>query len=117
MVGWQVSRRSLTCSRGPVHDKRSHPRVPLSVALTCEVKGGATINGNAKDISIGGMFIESNAQLSFGQEVIISLWLPGGKADARLPGIVRWLKPGGFGVQFGLLGARETHAISELLKS
>ena len=35
----------------------------------------------------------------------------------RLPGVVRWLKPGGFGVQFGLLGARDTHAISELFKS
>jgi type IV pilus assembly protein PilZ len=40
----------------------------------------------------------------------------GTKADLRLPGIVRWAKPDGFGVQFGSLGARETHAISELLK-
>jgi Tfp pilus assembly protein PilZ len=100
-----------------VHDKRSHPRVPLSASITCEVKGGATVSGSARDISIGGMFIESDAQLSFGQEVIILLRLPSAKADSRLPGVVRWLAPGGFGVQFGLLGARDTHAISELFKS
>jgi type IV pilus assembly protein PilZ len=40
----------------------------------------------------------------------------GTKGDLRLPAIVRWTKPDGFGVQFGSLGARETHAISQLLK-
>lgn len=100
-----------------MHDKRSHPRAPLDTNITCEVKGGATISGSAKDISMGGMFIESEAQVTFGQEVIILLRLPNAKADSRLPGVVRWIKPGGFGVQFGLLGARETHAISELFKS
>jgi Tfp pilus assembly protein PilZ len=100
-----------------VQDKRSHPRVPFSVTVTCEVSGGATFSGTSKDISVGGMFIDSSEQPSFGTQISIVLRLPNTKADARLPGVVRWLKPDGFGVQFGLLGARETHAISELLKS
>ena len=100
-----------------MHDKRSHPRVPLSAEVACEVVGGAPILGRAKDISVGGMFIESETQVSFGTEVSIVLRLPNTKADFRLPAVIRWLKPGGFGVQFGLLGARETHAISELFKS
>lgn len=100
-----------------MQDKRSHPRVPLAVPVTCEVSGGAPVSGLSKDISVGGMFIESSVQPGFGTEVSIVLRLPNTKADSRLPGVVRWLKPGGFGVQFGLLGARETHAISELLKS
>jgi len=99
------------------HDKRSHPRVPLSVPVACEVSGGASIMGRSKDISVGGVYIESETQVSFGTQVTIVLRLPNTKADARLPGVIRWIKPGGFGVQFGLLGARETHAISELLKS
>lgn len=70
----------------------------------------------AKDISIGGMFIEATASLPFGTEITIALRLAGAKVDLRLPGIVRWVKPTGFGVQFGSLGARETHAISQLLK-
>ncbi len=100
-----------------MHDKRSHPRVPLTVEVTCEVSGGASILGRAKDISVGGMYIESETEVSFGTQVSIVLRLPNTKADARLPAVIRWIKPGGFGVQFGLLGARETHAISELLKS
>lgn len=100
-----------------MHDKRSHPRVPLSVDVTCEVSGGASISGRAKDISVGGMYIESETEVSFGTQVSIVLRLPNTKADSRLPGVIRWIKPGGFGVQFGLLGARETHAISELFKS
>jgi type IV pilus assembly protein PilZ len=81
------------------------------------VSGGASISGHAKDISIGGMFIESEAQVAFGMQVSIVLRLPNTPADTRLPGVVRWIKPGGFGVQFGLLGARDTHVISELFKS
>ena len=100
-----------------MHDKRSHPRVPLRAEVTCEVSGGASIIGQAKDISVGGMYIESEMPVSFGTEVHIVLRLPNTKANARLPAVIRWIKPGGFGVQFGLLGARETHAISELLKS
>jgi type IV pilus assembly protein PilZ len=100
-----------------VADKRVHPRVPISADVTCEDKAGGVVHGRSKDISIGGMFIESEAQVSFGTELIIVLRLPNTKQDSRLPGTVRWQGPGGFGVQFGLLGARETHAISELLKS
>jgi hypothetical protein len=100
-----------------VQDKRVHPRVPLIADVVCEVSGAVPILGRAKDISIGGMFIESETPVTFGTEVSIVLRLPNTKADSRLPGTIRWLNPGGFGVQFGLLGARETHAISELFKS
>ena len=100
-----------------MHDKRAHTRIPLSADVACEVSGGATIIGRARDISVGGMFIESETSVSFGTEVSIVLRLPGAKTDLRLPAVIRWLNPGGFGVQFGLLGARETHAISELFKS
>ena len=107
----------LPTPQAMIHDKRSHPRVPISAEVTCQVSEGASIIGQARDISIGGMFIESEAQVAFGMEVSIVLRLPSTKSDITLPGIVRWLNPGGFGVQFGLLGARETHALSELFKS
>jgi hypothetical protein len=100
-----------------VNDKRLHPRVPFGATVICEVSDGEAISGRVKDISVGGVFIESEAPVAFGTEVTIVLRLPNTKADARLPGIIRWFNPGGFGVQFGLLGARETHAISELFKS
>jgi hypothetical protein len=99
-----------------VQDKRVHPRVNLDAPVSCQPHDGAPIAGVAKDISIGGMFIEATESLPFGTEITIVLRLPGAKVELRLPGIVRWVKPVGFGVQFGSMGARETHAISELLK-
>ena len=99
-----------------MQDKRVHPRVIVDTVVSCEVKDAAAFAGMAKDISIGGMFIEATVVPPFGTEVTIVGRFPGTKADMRLPGIVRWAKPGGFGVQFGSMGARETYAISELLK-
>src|SRR5205814_4914190 len=64
-----------------VHDKRAHTRIPLSADVACEVSGGATIMGRARDISIGGMFIESETSVSFGTQVSIVLRLPGAKTD------------------------------------
>jgi hypothetical protein len=34
----------------------------------------------------------------------------------RLSGTVRWTTKSGIGVQFGLLGARETHTITEIVR-
>ncbi|MEP7050964.1 MAG: PilZ domain-containing protein [Pseudomonadota bacterium] len=99
-----------------MQDKRVHPRVTVDTHVSCQPSEGAPLSGMAKDISIGGMFIEAAETLPFGTEIIIVGRFPGMKADLRLPGIVRWTKPTGFGVQFGALGARETHAITELLK-
>ena len=99
-----------------MEDKRVHPRVMVDTPVSCEVRDGTTFAGLAKDISIGGMFIESTEVVPFGTEISIVVRFAGTKVDLRLPGIVRWAKPDGFGVQFGSLGARETHAISQLLK-
>jgi len=99
-----------------VQDKRVHPRVVVDTPVSCEVRDGATFTGLAKDISIGGMFVQASEVVPFGTEVTIVGRFVGTKAELRLPAIVRWAKPDGFGVQFGSLGARETHAISELLK-
>lgn len=99
-----------------MEDKRVHPRVVVNTPVSCEVKNGAAFAGVARDISIGGTFVEATEVVPFGTEVTIVARFPGTKADFRLPGTVRWVKPDGFGVQFGALGARETHAISQLLK-
>ena len=99
-----------------MEDKRVHPRVVVNTQVSCEVHNGAAFTGLAKDISIGGMFVESTEVVPFGTEVTIVGRFVGTKADLRLPAVVRWTKPDGFGVQFGSLGARETHAISQLLK-
>jgi hypothetical protein len=77
---------------------------------------GESIVGVARDISVGGMFVESEVAPAFGVQLTIVVTLPGTAGQFKLPAVVRWAKPGGFGIQFGLLGARETHALTNLLK-
>jgi type IV pilus assembly protein PilZ len=98
-----------------VEDKRVHPRVVVDLTVSCEPKDAPAFTGLARDISVGGMFVETSGSMAFGGELTIVVRLPGMKTDSRLPGVVRWVKPGGFGVQFQLLGARETHALTELM--
>lgn len=99
-----------------VHDKRSHPRVTLDADLVCVLPDGSEIQGRAKDISIGGLFVFTSSPVAFGTAVQVKLRLPPGRQEFVLPAVVRWTNPEGFGLQFGLLGARETHAISQLLR-
>jgi type IV pilus assembly protein PilZ len=101
-----------------VIELRRYQRAPLDAELTFTVKGGDShVAGRSKDISVGGMFVLTASAPAFGAELVIHITLPGQKAPFALPGIVRWSARDGVGVQFGLLGARETHAITELTKA
>jgi len=99
-----------------LEDKRLHARVPIDITVACEGPTVKRFEAHGKDISVGGMFLESGLLPAFGTALTIVGRLPGAKKDVSLPAVVRWTKAGGFGVQFGLLGALETHLISELMK-
>ncbi|MBK8213850.1 MAG: PilZ domain-containing protein [Myxococcales bacterium] len=101
-----------------VVEQRRHNRAELDVPLTFVVKGKTeSYDGRARDVSVGGMFIETTTPAPFGSEVVISVRLPGGGEMSQLPARVRWGRGGGMGVQFGLLGAKETHLITELART
>jgi type IV pilus assembly protein PilZ len=94
---------------------RRHSRVQLDTEVVFFPKGSKSgIMGQAKDVSVGGMFVATDTPLAFGAELVIHLTLPGQAEALVLPGVVRWVR-NGMGVQFGLLGARETHAITEYI--
>ncbi len=101
-------------------EKRRHARASIDLPVIFSVKNGpAEIRGIGKDISIGGIFIQTEAPAPFNAEIVVRVNLrtaTGSYADFDLPGVVRWVRADGMGVQFGLLGAHETHAITELMK-
>jgi hypothetical protein len=98
-----------------VTEQRKHHRVPVSFEIICVLGDGGEIEASARDISVGGMFVECQKELAFGTAV--SLILKGvATREVRLPAIVRWSEPRGFGVQFGLLGAYATHVVVDLVK-
>jgi len=96
---------------------RRTPRAPIDLLVEFAPKSQNTERrgGQAKDISLGGMFVETADPPAFGTEVIVELTLPGQAASFILPGVVRWTHPEGMGVQFRTLSARETFAITEIV--
>ncbi len=98
-------------------EKRRYARAPLNrPALFASQGSTLTREGFCRDISLGGTFCETDSPLSFGTAVVLELTLPGAQSAVSLPGIVRWVNGGGMGVQFGLLGAVETHLITEIAR-
>lgn len=117
-----------------MREKRQHPRAtlttsvdiyrllpgsnpaPASAAPTYVEDESSHVAIESRDISHGGMFLAGPAPCPVGTELLLVFDLPG-MGKARIPGFVRWHRADGFGVQFGLLGARETHAIGRLIRS
>ena len=91
----------------------------MSVVLDVRFRltSGAIFSGRANDLSLSGIFVESDQRLAFGTKLEVILVLPGSAAPLQLPGVVRWSKAHGFGVQFGLLGARVTHELTCFLRN
>jgi type IV pilus assembly protein PilZ len=67
------------------------------------------------NISIGGCGVESTETPAFGSAMTVVVGLPGATEPSQLPAVVRWTKPGEFGVQFGSLGVRDTKCIAGLM--
>ncbi len=97
-----------------MQEKRRHPRVQVDVQVRCEIVGQAPFDGIITDLSVGGLYITAPKVPAFGTELTIVGDFPGAPG-MRLPGVVRWTKPDGFGAQFGLLGARETHVLTTVV--
>jgi PilZ domain len=105
---------SAVLKRAVLREKRQHLRAQFTGAVT--VQGAYEIQTEARDISVGGMFLnlpEGSPSPKIGAEVTLTFTLPG-LPTVQVPGFVRWIQEDGFGVQFGLLGPRVTHAIGKL---
>ena len=96
-------------------EQRRHFRRPVEYSIEIEAAGVPRIAGVCRDLSLGGMHVEATELPAFAAEVTVHLTLPGGGAPLAMPAVVRWTKPGNVGLQFGLLGARETYAIMEVV--
>jgi hypothetical protein len=96
-------------------EKRGTRRIHVSLPVLCEPSHGEPFGGTIVDIGLGGSCIECTEVPGFGTELCIVTLLPGAADVSRLPATVRWARDGTFGVQFGLLGARDTRLIVELM--
>jgi type IV pilus assembly protein PilZ len=100
-----------------VVEQRRYKRAPIDLELEFAAKSSPQrFSGRLLDISVGGMYVQTAKPLPFGAELTVYVTLPGQRAPFALPAVVRWTRRDGMGVQFGLIGARETHAITGLTR-
>lgn len=98
-------------------EKRQHPRQAVDLEATVTVEGDTeAIVGRVRDLSIGGMFFIGEARPAFGTKVKVAIAFPKPSGTLELAAVVRWGGDDGFGVQFGLMGAKETHAITQAIR-
>jgi type IV pilus assembly protein PilZ len=98
--------------RERVGERRALTRLEVQVPVLL-LWDGIPRSALVTDLGIGGLFVECEEHAAFNTSVCVVIEWPSG--PLRLPGIVRWHNDHGMGVQLGLLGARETHAIAEML--
>lgn len=97
-------------------EKRRHPRKEVRIAVAFHLSDGRRVEAFSRDLSIGGMFVETDTPAQFASSLVVELMLPGAKQPIQVKSTVRWTQRDGMGVQFGLMGVRDTHAMTELLR-
>ncbi|WP_437596615.1 PilZ domain-containing protein [Sorangium sp. So ce590] len=100
-----------------MRDHRKHPRKLIELSIAFRIGDGPPVDATCRDISLGGMFINTSSPAPFGATIEVLLSLAGLKQAAAIPSVVRWTTSEGMGVQFGVMGARETYALTQLLGS
>lgn len=102
-------------------ESRKHARSPVRLAARWSQAEEPWEEVECRDVSLGGCFLETSTPPPLGTPVLVHLDLPGlrdqsgREVAAIIPSRVRWTTPEGMGVQFGMMGARETAALVELL--
>ncbi|MCC6523732.1 MAG: PilZ domain-containing protein [Polyangiaceae bacterium] len=96
-------------------ERRRHTRKRVDLEVSYRAAGGERVVAHANDMSMGGMFVRTAPVPAFGSTVELEFLVPGHATAIVLAAVVRWTTPDGMGVQFQLLGARDTYAITEHL--
>jgi len=76
--------------------------------------GDTRLSGYSRDLSLGGIFVETAASLPYGAEVVAELHLPALVRPSAIRCTVRWVVGSGLGLQFGSLRVADTWAINLL---
>lgn len=80
-------------------ERRQTPRKPFSLSVQYATEH-EILTDFPRDISSGGMFIETSVPLSVGQQITLTFSPPNQKKPIRVTAEVAWTGPGGVGVRF-----------------
>jgi hypothetical protein len=96
-------------------DQRSHARFSVALDVTL-IFAGERYRAQTRDVSLGGMFVYTDAKLPFKADLLVELTLPALKEKSTFETTLRWHQAGGIGLSFKSLRAREVWALNQLFK-
>jgi Tfp pilus assembly protein PilZ len=91
---------------------RGNPRKPCLINANYRIQN-KDYKSYILDISIGGVFIETNETFTIGQEIVLNFKLPHNQNPFKLSGTISWGSPRGFGVKFDEIPSQQ----GKILKS
>ena len=91
---------------------RENPRKPCLINANYSIQN-KDYKSYILDISIGGVFIETNEKFTLGQKIVLNFTLPNNKKPFMLTGTISWGSPRGFGVKFDEIPVKQ----GEILRS
>jgi hypothetical protein len=90
----------------------------FDVQLDIEVTFGDQKHvSKSRNLSLGGAFVDSSVKPPFNARVSLRFNIPNQREAIQVGGVVRWVDPGGFGVQFDGLRARDVWALGKYFES
>jgi len=95
--------------------RRVHERYVCELPIVL-IHGEREYPGTATNISLGGMYVVTDALIEYGTTIKARFRLPALKEDTECDVVVRWKKPDGVGAQFGSLRAKEVWGLNQLFK-
>lgn len=98
--------------------QRAHAR--YSIRLPVQLSAGERlIQGESRNLSIGGMFVETSEPIPYGTQLQVSFQIPTHNKEIKVNGLVCWVEkdgqtPVGVGLKFSALCAIEVWALNQL---
>ena len=91
---------------------RENPRKPCLINANYSIQN-KDYKSYILDISIGGVFVETNETFTLGQKIVLNFMLPNNQNPFKLTGTISWGSPRGFGVKFDEIPVQQ----GEILRS
>jgi Tfp pilus assembly protein PilZ len=95
---------------------RENPRKSCLINANYRIKGN-NFRSYILDISIGGVFIETNERIPAGETIVLNFTLPDQSQPFSMTGKFAWSGPQGFGVKFEKLSPPQGKAIKSYVET
>ncbi len=94
---------------------RENPRKPCLINATCRIQN-QNFRSYILDISIGGVFIETDSRSPIGEELILNFSLPNHPQPFAFNGKIAWKSSKGFGVKFENVSTLQSDIVKSFIE-